>query len=121
MKKFLIVSLTSLTLLLSGCGLSRQAASNTNLAQTNVVLSKNNYKIVKTVTGECTQNYYFGIGGLSHKSMADAAISRMYSKANLKGSQAIINTNVSYKNKIILIYCQSKCIAQGTVIEFIDD
>lgn len=44
----------------------------------------------------------------------------MYKNANLKGSQAIINVNVSYKNKYILIHNQSKAIATGTVIEFID-
>lgn len=47
-------------------------------------------------------------------------MSEMYKNANLKGSQAIINVNVSYKNKYILIHNQSKAIATGTVIEFID-
>lgn len=120
MKKKLLICSVSFALLFTSCGLSRQATSNVNLAQTEVVLSKKNYKIIGTVQGESAQNYIFGIGGLSPKSMADAAVAEMYQNANLIGSQAIINTSVSYKNKIILFYTQSKCIAQGTIIEFIE-
>lgn len=47
-------------------------------------------------------------------------MSDMYKNANLTGSQAIINVNVSYKNKMIVIYNQAKAIATGTVIEFVD-
>ena len=118
MKKFLLICAACCALLFTSCGVSRQAASNQNLAQTEVVLAKKNYKIIGTVTGESKQNYWFGIGGLSRKSMADAAIAEMYRNANLTGSQAIINTTVSYKNKMILIYSGAKCQAQGTIIEF---
>ena len=74
--------------------------------------------MVGTVSGESTQNYWLGIGGMSKKSMDETAISDMYKNANLTGSQAIINTNVSHKNKLILIYNQAKAIATGTIIEF---
>lgn len=47
-------------------------------------------------------------------------MSEMYRNAKLKGSQAIINVNVSYKNKYILVHNQAKAIATGTVIEFIE-
>ena len=107
-----------LTLLCSSCGMSRQASTNVNQVQTEVVLAKKNYKVVGTVTGECAQNYVFGIGGLSKNSMANSAVAQMYKNANLTGSQAIINTNVCYKNKLILVYTQAKCIASGTIIEF---
>lgn len=109
-----------MALIFTSCGISRQAASNINMAQTEVVLSQKNYKVIGTVSGECTQNYILGIGGLSQSSMAQSAISEMYKNANLTGSQAIINTNVCYKNKLIILYTQSKCIASGTIIEFIE-
>lgn len=118
MKKFLLICTACVALLFTSCGISRQAASNQNLAQTDVVLSKKNYKIIGTITGESNQNYWFGIGGLSKKSLGDAAIAEMYRNANLTGSQAIINTTVSYNNKMILIYTGAKCKAQGTIIEF---
>ncbi len=114
------MSAVALTLMCSSCGISRSATSNTNLTQTEVQLTKKNFKVIGTVTGESTQNYWLGIGGMSKKSMDESAISDMYQKANLKGSQAIINTNVSHKNKMVLIYTQAKAIATGTVIEFVD-
>ena len=120
MKKFLIACVACMALLTTSCGVSRQATDNRNVTQTEVVLAKKNYKVVGMVTGESSQNYWFGIGGLSKKSLGESAMSDMYKNANLTGSQAIINVNVSYKNKIILVYTGAKAIATGTVIEFID-
>ncbi|MDE6561778.1 MAG: hypothetical protein K2K75_10385 [Muribaculaceae bacterium] len=120
MKKFLIACVACMALLTTSCGVSRQATDNRNVTQTEVVLAKKNYKVVGMVTGESSQNYWFGIGGLSKKSLGESAMSDMYKNANLKGSQAIINVNVSYKNKIILVYTGAKAIATGTVIEFTD-
>lgn len=120
MKKILLSSVVGLLILCSSCGISRQATSNQNVAQTEVVLAKKNYKVIGTVTGESNQNYWFGIGGLSKKSLGDAAIAEMYRNANLTGSQAIINTTVSYNNKFILFYSGAKCKAQGTIIEFVE-
>ena len=114
------MGVASLALLCSSCGISRSATSNSNLTQTEVQLTKKNFKVIGTVSGMSTQNYVFGIGGMSKRSMDESAISEMYRNANLKGSQAIINTNVSHKNKMILIYTQAKAIATGTVIEFTD-
>jgi len=106
-------------MVMSSCGLSREAASNENLQQTSVVLTKANYKVIGTVTGESEQNYWFGIGGMSKKSMTQSAISDMMKKADLMGgSRAIINVNVQYKSKWILIYNQMKAVATGTIIEF---
>ena len=47
-------------------------------------------------------------------------MSDMYKNANLTGAQAIINVNVSYKNKFVLIYTGAKAIATGTIIEYTD-
>ncbi|MDE6543467.1 MAG: hypothetical protein K2K76_05830 [Muribaculaceae bacterium] len=120
MKKILIASAASLLLLATSCGVSRQATDNRNITQTEVVLAKKNYKVVGMVSGESKQNYWLGFGGLSKKSLGESAMSDMYKNANLKGSQAIINVNVSYKDKFILIHNQAKAIATGTVVEFID-
>lgn len=118
MKKFLISGIVVLSLLCTSCGLSRQATGNTNITQTEIVLAKKNYKVIGTVTGESNQNYWFGIGGLSKKSLRESAMSEMYKNANLTGSQEIINVNVSYNNKFILIYNGAKAKATGTIIEF---
>lgn len=91
MKKFLITATACLALLCTSCGISRQATDNRNVTQTEVVLAKKNYKVVKQVEGESSQNYWFGIGGLSKKSLGESAVSDMYKNANLTGSQAIID------------------------------
>lgn len=120
MKKLLIGAVLCLTLACSSCAISRQSTGNQNITQTEVVLAKKNYKVIGQVSGESSQNYWFGLGGLSKKSLRESAMSDMYKNANLTGSQAIINVNVSYKNKFILIYNGAKAIATGTVIEFVE-
>ncbi len=120
MKKSLIAGLAALAFLCTGCAFSREATSNNNITQTEVVLAKKNFKVIGNVAGESEQNYWFGIGGMSKKSLGQSAMSSMYKNADLKGSQAIINVNISYKNKFILIYNQTKALATGTVIEFTD-
>lgn len=120
MKKYLIACAACLALLTTSCGVSSQATDNRNVTQTEVVLAKKNYKVIGMVSGESKQNYWFGIGGLSKKSLGESAMSDMYKNASLTGSQAIINVNVSYKNKFVLIHNQAKAIATGTVIEFVD-
>ena len=120
MKKSLIASLAALAFLCTGCAFSREAASNSNLVQTEVVLAKKNFRVIGNVSGESAQNYWLGFGGMSKKSLGQSAMSSMYENADLKGSQAIINVNVTYKNRFILIYNQAKAIATGTVIEFTD-
>ncbi|MDE7409967.1 MAG: hypothetical protein K2N09_08085, partial [Muribaculaceae bacterium] len=118
MKKSLIASLAALAFLCTGCAFSREATLNNNVTQTEVVLAKKNFRVVGHVSGKSEQNYWFGIGGMSKKSLGESAMSSMYRNADLKDSQAIINTNVCYKNKIIFIYNQTKAIATGTIIEF---
>lgn len=118
MKKVLLICAAIMTLMLSSCGFTQNAVSNLNENQTSVVLSEANYNVVGTVTGESAQTYVLGIGGLSKKSLEQAALSDMYSKANIKGSQAIINTNVHYRTEFFLFWANVKAYAQGTVIEF---
>ena len=118
MKKYLIATAAALCLITTSCSFSREATSNRNVAQTEVVLAQKNYRVIGTVRGESAQNYVLGIGGMSKKSLGESAMSEMYKNANLKDSQAIINVNVAYKNKFILVYSQSKAIATGTIVEF---
>lgn len=120
MKKALLAGVACAALMLTSCSVSRQATDNRNVTQTEVVLAKKNYKVIGMAEGTSAQNYWFGIGGLSKKSLGESAMSDMYKNANLKGSQAIINVNVSYKNKFILIHNQTKAIATGTIIEFVE-
>lgn len=107
-------------MLLSSCGIHMPNVSNLNENQTQVVLAQRNYKIVKQVSGSSKQFYVLGIGGLSKKSLRESAISDMVKNAELTGSQAIINTNVQFKNAFYLVAANCKAEATGVVIEFTD-
>lgn len=104
----------------TGCGASFYATTNQNQNQTSVILAENNFRIVKTVSAEVNCSYVFGIGGLSRKAMMSNAISELTDKAQLTGSQALINITTKIHNKFILVWARRSMIAQGTVIEFID-
>lgn len=104
----------------TGCGVPFWSTENQNQNQTQVVLSDNNFRIVKTVQAEVHCTYVFGIGGLSKKALMSNAISELTKKADLKGSQALINITTKTHNKWIIVWARCSMVAQGTVIEFID-
>ena len=122
MKKTLLLSALCLCLLLiSGCGASTGLISNQNQLQTNVVLSQNNFTVVKTVTGEASAAYVFGIGGYAQAEAKASAMNQMFQNAELTGSQAIVNAQVSLHAQTILgIYTKVTAYATGTVVEFRD-
>ncbi len=114
-----------LSLLLSSCGFSREIVQNSNQQQTNVVLSKSNYRVIGEVEGKSSQVYVLGIGGLSDKSLSSTALSEMYHSADKMSfgkSYAVINVNVGIKNCIYLFLAgRKKAIARGTLIEFLPE
>ena len=96
-------------------------AMNFNVTQTQVVLDKANFNVIGTVDGVATATYLLGIGGLSEKSLKGNAIADMYERANLKGSQAIINVNFKRCVEYVLIVQEIEYTASGVIIEFVDD
>ncbi len=92
-------------IILSSCGASHYLTTNANLQQTNVVLSQNNFYVVKNVESSVTAKYWFGIGGISKK-------------ASLTGSQALVNVTVKYSDRIILCFSEITYRGEATVIEF---
>lgn len=89
------------------------------LNRTDVVLSSNNFKVVRPVEGTVTFTYVFGFGGSNKKNMRDNAVQQMYKNADLKGSQTIINVNFSSTKQTILgVYVKEEVTAYGTIIEY---
>ena len=88
--------------------------------QTQVRLQEKNFKVVGTVKGEWSTRYIFGIGGLSKQSLMNSALSDMYEKANLTGSQTIVNVTsvVSIKQIVWGLYLERTATVSGTIIEF---
>ena len=120
MKKLLsyVVMAVAAVMMFSSCGVSQHINTNANLNQTNVVLSQKNFHVVKTVEAEVSATYVFGIGGFSRKALHDNAVAELTKKANLTGSQALVNVTVKNSGLMIWFYNKVTCHAEATVIEF---
>ena len=104
----------------SGCAaVSSHLTSNVNTIQTNVVLSEANFHVVKQVEESVSATYVFGIGGMGKKHLCDAAVERLVGKANLQGSQALVNVTVrqTFQN-VLFFYQKVTTTANGLVVEF---
>lgn len=119
MKKLLFVAVVICAALLTSCSTHFYSSSNANLAQTEVVLSQNNFKVIGQAEGVATVTQVFGIGGCSQKQVRSNAVAEMYKNAKLTGSQAIINVNVKKAvTGFAPIYTRTTYAATGTIIEF---
>jgi len=111
--------LIGIAFLLSSCGIHSGLTKNVNNQTTEVVLSKNNFKVVEVVQGESKATYVFGIGGLKKQALISEARADMLSNSNLLGSsKAIINETVEIKNSFFLVARKYKVIVSAYVIEF---
>lgn len=120
MKKYFskVVMAVVAVLLFASCGLTQDLTTNANLNQTNVVLSQKNFHVVKNVDAEVTCTYVFGIGGLNKKTLHDNAVAELTKKANLTGSQALVNVTVKNTARMYFVFAKVTYHAEGTVIEF---
>jgi hypothetical protein len=113
------LSIIGLALILSSCGIHNGLTNNVNNHSTEVVLSKNNFKVLESVQGESQATYIFGIGGLSKNAMVSTARANMLSKANIVGgSKAIINETVEIKHSLFPFVRKYKVTVSGHVVEF---
>ena len=63
--------------------------------------------------------YICGFGGVSQEALRSNAVAEMYNNAKLKGSQTIINVNITTSVKTIAgVYTQKYVTARGQIIEF---
>lgn len=107
-------------ILLAGCGVSSGLRNqySINGANSNVVLQKDNFKVLGTVSGEASDSYLFFIGGKT-KNLIAKAKKNMIENAGLAGtSKAIINITLEEYNKFAFVYIKRTIIIHGTVIEF---
>ncbi|MBO4570632.1 MAG: hypothetical protein J5699_01740 [Bacteroidales bacterium] len=120
MKKFFsILAIVIALAAVSSCGIGTELTFNQNQIQTSVVLSQNNFNVIRTVSGEASAEYIFGIGGRAQVMARNAATANMIKNAGLVGSQAIANTNIVYYEETVLgIWTRVTAYATGTVVEF---
>jgi len=121
MKTIKILSIVVFTsMLMASCGIHSGLVGNINSNTTNVELSENNFKVIERVSGQSTATYVFGIGGLSNKSLIEAAKSKMLESANLTGSsKAIINVTTERHISLVVPFFYRKTVTVSAhVIEF---
>lgn len=111
---------TFLAAIFSMCGcVGLHKLSQTPIANSPVVsLNQNNFHVVRHVSSELKCVYIFGIGGYKKSQLEKNAVADMIQKANLSGSQTIINIVTKTSRKIIFVYEEVTLYVQGTVIEF---
>jgi hypothetical protein len=122
MKKLFLAITIIFSLLLSSCATFNPNVSSTNLNHTQVLLSSNNFQIIKRVQGTATAVYIFGIGGLMKKGLVASARAKLYEEANLSGSQIIISEHTEWKSSNIIPYVwgSATVTTSGYVVEFKD-
>ena len=119
LKKVTIVALMSSMLLTTSCAVHSGLTSNLNNHSTEVVLSKKNFKVIKTVTGESSVTYVLGIGGLSKRALIAQARAKMLEEAGLEGgAKAIINETVEIKGSNFPFVGKKLVVVTAQVIEF---
>ena len=107
------------TMSLTSCAGHYGLTSNVNNHATEVVLSKKNFKVIKTVQGDASVTYILGIGGLSKKALIAEAKTEMLKEANLEGSaKAIINETVEVKGSSFPFFGKKLVTVSAQVIEF---
>lgn len=117
-KKFTIIALLG-AMSLTSCAGHLGLTSNVNNHSTEVVLSKKNFKVLKSVRGEASVTYILGIGGLSKKALIADAKAQMLKEANLEGgAKAIINETVEIKGSNFPFMGKKLVTVSAQVIEF---
>ena len=123
MKNYNWAVLLVLALVLStSCRVHDGLTRNENQHQTQVVLSENNYRIIKYVEGDASARYYFGIGGgKSKRGLVARARENMLANAGLIGkSRAVINETVETQYKQTFFVTDVRYIVSAYVVEFFD-
>ncbi|MGJ8594143.1 MAG: DUF6567 family protein [Aquaticitalea sp.] len=120
MKKiyFLLILFTGLmTSCASHYGLPKNHIQNT----TEVVLTKNNFKVINIVKGDAEATYVFGFGGLSKNGLVAEAKAKMLQNAGLEGtSRTVINEVVEVKTTGFFFVSKYKVIVSAQIIEFVE-
>lgn len=116
-KTFLLLAM--IALFFTSCATHYGLPKNFNQNTTEVVLTKNNFKVVKLVKGEAEATYIFGIGGLAKNGLVAEAKAKMLASAGMEGaSRSVVNEVVEVKTSGFLFVNKYKVIVSAQIIEF---
>ena len=89
--------------------------------KTEVHLGRNNFEVIKSVTGEATAQYLFGVFGPSKGNILDQARRDLVEKAKLVGtSNALINVTTDMRTELDFPFVNKTAYVSGEVIRFKD-
>jgi PBP1b-binding outer membrane lipoprotein LpoB len=118
MKKLAMLLLISLVF--TSCASHHGLPKNYNQNTTEVVLTKNNFKVVSLIKGEAEATYIFGFGGLNKNGLISEAKAQMLENSGMVGSsKTIINEVVEVKRSGFLFVNKYKVIVSAQLVEFI--
>lgn len=119
MKHTMYAALILSALIFTGCGIGNQLTTNHNLHNTEVQLSRNNFKVLKTVTATEEATYILGFGGMTKKALLANARAKVVKEAGLEGgSKALINETVEIHLGSMLVITKITITVSAQVIEF---
>ncbi len=94
MRNLFLILLLSSVLLFSSCGVNNALVINQNMNQTEVQLSRSNFRVLDRVSGTADVTYILAIGGSRKRQLYATAHAAMLEAADLKGgngSRALTN------------------------------
>jgi hypothetical protein len=110
-----VISLFSVIIMTTGCSITDGCIGQS--IQTQVQLSQANFDVIKSVTGEASATYFFGIGPSQQNLLAQAK-GDMIGKAGLEGSQALINVTTDIKHTGFIFYRSKTAYVSAEVVQF---
>jgi hypothetical protein len=98
--------------------------NNGTILQNTQSSTKENFTIVKTISGEATATYILGIGGNNRNGLTKEAKEKMYSNHKLSSNQNITNITLDVRKQYFLIpilYINETVIVSADVIEYYEN
>ena len=121
LRKSLAVVLGILAITVMGTGCSTTRGSIGHSIVTSVQLGQANFDVIKSVTGEAQADYFFLIG-VSDQDLLGRAKRDMINRAQLKGSQAVVNVTTDIKRScfslLSFVWTQKKAYVSAEVVQF---
>jgi hypothetical protein len=98
--------------------------NNGTILQNSQSSTKENFTIVKTISGEATATYILGIGGNNRNGLTKEAKEKMYSNHKLSSNQNITNITLDVRKQYFIfpiLYNNETVIVSADVIEYYEN
>ena len=93
-------------------------AFHSGIMNNSVQLNQNNFKYVRSASGEAKTTKLFGIGGNDRQALVAEAKKDLLDNYPLKDGQALANIVVDFKTSLVLIVIENKVTVTADIVEF---